>query len=131
MALGRSALLAGGVEAGDAEAALLAPGAVALDLDGAGDLADAGAFVDGAAGADAGVVFFATLAARAPLAVVLCAVAVGLAADVAGALTGALPGVEVEDVTGALGARPLLRPRGCLLAIALLHAWGNAWGTTA
>ncbi|XQA79869.1 hypothetical protein ACM9W9_09225 [Xanthomonas sacchari] len=125
MALGRSALPAGGAAAGVAEAGLLAPGAAALDLDGAAGLADAGAFVDGAA--DAGVVVFAALAARVPPAGVLRTVAVGLAAD----LAGALPGVDVEDVTGALGVRPLLRPRGCLLAIALLHAWGNAWGTAA
>ncbi|WP_295975647.1 hypothetical protein [uncultured Xanthomonas sp.] len=125
MALGRSALFAGGAAAGVAEAGLLVPGAAALDLDGAAGLADAGAFVDGAA--DAGVVVFAALAARVPPAGVLRAVAVGLAAD----LAGALPGVDVEDVTGALGVRPLLRPRDCLLAIALLHAWGNAWGTAA
>ncbi|MDY4283584.1 MULTISPECIES: hypothetical protein [Xanthomonas] len=129
VALGRSAVPAGGAAASVAEAGLLAPGAAALDLDGAAGLADAGPFVDGAA--DAGVVFFAALAARVPPAGVLRAVAVGLAADLAGALAGALPGVDVEDVTGALGVRPLLRPRGCLLAIALLHAWGNAWGTAA
>ncbi|WP_295843558.1 hypothetical protein [uncultured Xanthomonas sp.] len=129
MALGRSAVPAGGAAAGVAEAGLLAPGAAALDLDGTAGLADAGAFVDGAA--DVGVVVFAALAARVPRAGVLRAVAVGLAADPACALTGALPGVDVEDVTGALGVRPLLRPRGCLLAIALLHAWGNAWGTAA
>ncbi|TYD36380.1 hypothetical protein [uncultured Xanthomonas sp.] len=129
MALGRSAVRAGGVAARVAEAGLLAPGAAALDLDGAAGLADAGAFVDEAA--DVGVVVFAALAARVPPAGVLRAVAVGLAADPACALTGALPGVDVEDVTGALGVRPLLRPRGCLLAIALLHAWGNAWGTAA
>ncbi|KMM74850.1 hypothetical protein ACP93_14475 [Xanthomonas sp. NCPPB 1128] len=111
------------------EAGLLAPGAEKLELDGAAGLADAGAFVDGAAGA--GVVFFAALAARTPPTGFLRVVAVGLAADFACALTAALSGLEVEDVTDALGARPLLRPRGCLLAIALLHAWGNAWGTAA
>ncbi|PPU84396.1 hypothetical protein XsacCFBP4641_04840 [Xanthomonas sacchari] len=122
MALGRSAVRAGGGggAARVAEAGLLVSGAETLELDAVAGLADAAA--------PAGVVFCARLAARAPPAAVLRAAALGLAADGACALTGVLPGLEVGDVTGALGARPLLRPRGCLLAIALLHAWGNAWG---
>ncbi|MCI2262615.1 hypothetical protein L3V74_13825 [Xanthomonas sp. PPL560] len=112
-----------------AEAGLLALGAAILDLGGAAARADAGALVAVAVGA--GVAVFGALAARVPPAVVLRAAALGLAADVACALTGALPGVGLEEVTDAFGADPLLRPRGCLLAIALLHAWGNAWGTAA